>query len=109
MSLSKSAIANEREVLSKDEVNLRLIKREGFKEAKGLSEEEYVAFINGLLKLAVDEYEKKENENEKEAEKARRKAEKEAERSFFCSFQTPSSVCCPGGANRPHFRQLSRG
>ena len=52
------------EVLSKDEVNAATDQARRLQEAKGLSKEEYAAFIKGLFKLAVDEYEKKENEYE---------------------------------------------
>ena len=57
---------DEREVLSKDEVNAATDQARTLQEAKGLSEEEYAAFIKGLFKLAVDEYEKKEKKNERE-------------------------------------------
>lgn len=76
---------DEREVLSKDEVNAATDQARRLQEAKGLSEEEYVAFIKGLLKLAVDEYEKKENENESESERAE-------EENGFLFF--PNSVIC---------------
>ena len=76
---------DEREVLSKDEVNAATDQARRLQEAKGLSEEEYVAFIKGLLKLAVDEYEKNENESESESERAE-------EENGFLFF--PNSVIC---------------
>ena len=73
------------EVLSKDEVNAATDQARRLQEAKGLSKEEYAAFIKGLFKLAVDEYEKKENEYESESERAE-------EENGFLFF--PNSVIC---------------
>ena len=94
---------DEREVLSKDEVNAATDQARRLQEAKGLSKKEHAAFIEGLFELAVDEYEKKENENESESafsvdeyEKKENENESESERAEeengFLFF--PNSVIC---------------
>ena len=57
-------IGDGREVLSKDEVNAATEQAQTLREATGLSQEKYLAYIEELFALSVDEYEKKENENE---------------------------------------------
>ena len=76
---------DEREVLSKDEVNAATDQARTLQEAKGLSKEEHAAFIEELYAFSVDEYEKKENENESESERAE-------EENGFLFF--PNSVIC---------------
>ena len=76
---------DEREVLSKDEVNAATDQARTLQEAKGLSKKEHAAFIEELFAFSVDEYEKKENENESESERAE-------EENGFLFF--PNSVIC---------------
>ncbi|CAL6384403.1 unnamed protein product [Bathycoccus prasinos] len=76
---------DEREVLSKDEVDAATDQARRLQEAKGLSEEEHAAFIEELFAFSVNEYEKKENENESESERAE-------EENGFLFF--PNSVNC---------------
>ena len=76
---------DEREVLSKDEVNAATDQARTLQEAKGLSKKEHAAFIEELFEFSVDEYEKKENENESESERAE-------EENGFLFF--PNSVIC---------------
>ena len=76
---------DEREVLSKDEVDAATDQARRLQEAKGLSEEEHAAFIEELFAFSVDEYKKKENENESESERAE-------EENGFLFF--PNSVNC---------------
>ena len=85
-------IGDGREVLSKDEVNAATEQAQTLREAKGLSQEKYLAYIEELFALSVDEYEKKENENESESEELSSESESERaeEENGFLFF--PNSV-----------------